>query len=231
MIGISVILLSYNRPHYVRQAINSVLWQTFKNFELLIVENSTDGGSTRAVIDEYQALNDDRIKVRYEDPTIEERHENCIVSVLNNKYIDISQGKYIFFFCDDDILFPNCFEEMYNFAESNGECDCHCGQLWLNYRDGRWSWQRELGWHGIVFNAGNSPSCKLTGGAVLFRKDHIVELGQPYFRQMNPQHCSTADAVFFEDLAKKYPIYPVNQTLSIARFHSEHRSFEYWRKQ
>ena len=229
MVGISVILLSYNRPYYVRQSINSVLWQTFKDFELIIVENSTDSNA-RSIVDEYKLINDDRIKIYHEDIPTEDRHAKCIISVLNNKYIDVAQGKYIFFFCDDDILFPNCLDEMYKFAESNGECDCHCGQLWLNYKDGMWSWQRELGWHGVIFDANRSPSCMLTGGAVLFRKDHIIELGQPYFRQMDPRHCSTADAVFFEDLAKKHSIYPVNQTLSIARFHDDFRSFEFWRK-
>ena len=223
--AISVILLSYNRPHYVKQAINSVLWQTFEDFELVIVENSTDN-ITRDVIKSYK---DERLRVFYEDPTTEERHKECIVSVYNNKYIDIAQGKYIFFFCDDDILFPNCLEEHYRFAEAHGECDTHSGQLWLNYKNGVWYWKHEQAWHNIIFNIQNSPSCKLTGGAVMFRKDHIVSLGQPYFRQLHPQHCSTADAVFFEDLAKKYSIYPVNQTLSIARFHDKGRSFEFWR--
>jgi glycosyltransferase involved in cell wall biosynthesis len=225
--AISVILLSYNRPHYIQQAINSVLWQTFKDFELIIVENSTDGGATRQVVDGYKT--DPRVKVYYEDLTTEQRQNQCIISYLNNKYIDVAQGKYVFFFCDDDILFPNCLEEFYKFAEGRGGVDCHCGQLWLNFKDGIWSWQKELAWHGVVFNAQVSPSCKLTGGAVMFRKDHILEMGQPYFRQNDPKHCATADAVFFEDFAKRHPIYPVNQTLSIARFHSEHRSFEYWR--
>jgi hypothetical protein len=148
----------------------------------------------------------------------EERHKECIVSVFNNKYIDIAEGKYIFFFCDDDILLPNCLEEHYKFAESHGECDTHSGQMWLNYKDGVWTW-KELHQYLCEFNMGNSPSCKLTGGAVMFRKDHIVSLGQPYFRQLNPQHCSTADALFFEDLSKKYRIFAVGMTLSIARFH------------
>jgi hypothetical protein len=97
------------------------------------------------------------------------------------------EGKYIFFFCDDDILLPNCLEEHYKFAESHGECDTHSGQMWLNYKDGVWTW-KELHQYLCEFNMGNSPSCKLTGGAVMFRKDHIVSLGQPYFRQLNPQH-------------------------------------------
>lgn len=228
MIGISVILLSFNRPEFVRQSINSVLWQTFKDYELLIVENSTDP-ATREVVNSYKALNDERIKIFYEDLTMEERHAQAIISVLNNKYIDEAKGKYIFFFCDDDILLPNCLEEHWNFCESHGECDCHSGQLWLDYKNGIWTCGHEHSWHNITFNAQTSPSCKLTGGAVMFRRDHILELGQPYFRQLDPRHCSTADAVFFEDLAKKYPIYPVNKTLSIARFHSDHRSFEFWR--
>lgn len=226
--GISVILLSFNRPHYVKQSINSVLWQTFTDFELMIIENSNDGGVTRSVIEEYT---DERIVVHYEDLTDEERHRECIVSVLNNKYIDIAQGKYIFFFCDDDILLPNCLEEYWKFAEANGECNCHGGLLWMNYDGARWGWSSNHEFPNVVFNERVSPSCKLTGGGVLLRRDHIIELGQPYFRQLQPEHCSTADAVFFEDLAKRYPIYPVNQTLGITRFHSEFRSFEFWRNQ
>ena len=229
MVGISVILLSHNRPYYVKQAINSVLWQTFTNYELMIVDNSTDDGTTRRVVESYGQY--PSIKIFYEDVSQEDRHKQCIVSYLNNKYIDIAQGKYVFFFCDDDILLPNCLEEHWNFSESHDGCHCHSGQLWLQYNDGIWTCGNEHSFHNVIFNDKISPSCKLTGGAILVRTDYIKELGQPYFRQTNPQHCATADAVFFEDLANKHPILPVNQTLSIARFHSDHRSFEYWRKQ
>lgn len=223
--AISVILLSYNRPYYVQQAVNSVLWQTFKDFELMIIENSTDL-ETRSVLEKYD---DPRIKMFYENPTPEERKAECIVSVYNNKYIDIAEGKYIFFFCDDDILLPNCLEEHYKHAEANGSCDNHSGQIWLNYKKGLWSFEKILQWPGEVFDESHSPSCKLTGGAVMFNREHITSsLEQPYFR-LNSDHCSTADADFFEKMSKYYPIFPVNMTLSIARFHDNPRSFEWWR--
>lgn len=217
---------SHDRPQFVRQAINSVLWQTFDDFDLMIVENSEEK-DTRDIVNKY-IDKDKRIKIFYEDLTLEERHKDCIVSTINNKYMDLAEGKYIFFFSDDDILFPNCLEEFYKFSESiNGECS-HCMQLWLQYHNGIWNWDHIHGFPNVIFNEYVTPSCKCTGGAILIRKEFLQDLDKPYF-PLNPLHCATADAVFFEKLAKKHPIYPLNQVLSIQRFHKGNRSFEWWR--
>jgi glycosyltransferase involved in cell wall biosynthesis len=225
--GITVLTMSHDRPHFIKQAVNSVLWQTFTDFEYIIIDNSEKEG-TRPILKEYK---DERIKLFYENPDIEKRHKECIVSFLLNKYMEIAQGKYIFFFGDDDILFPNCFEEMYNFSEANnGECS-HCCQLWLTYHDGgMWllNGSKVHGFPNIVFNDKVSPSCKATGGAILIRKDFLKDVEKPWF-PLDSAHCATSDAVFFEKVAMKHPIYPINKVLSIWRSHKDFRSFEWWR--
>jgi glycosyltransferase involved in cell wall biosynthesis len=226
MAAISVIMLSHNRPQFIREAINSVLWQTFSDFELLIIENSTDS-FTRPIVESY---NDSRIKVFYENPTVEERKAQCIVAVYSNKYVDIATGKYLYFVCDDDMILPTCLEEHYKFSEANGGCDCHSGQLWMSYSNGIWKFNEVHLNYNVVFNSKVSPSCRASVSALLANTEHVKSLGQPYFKELNPLHCSTSDARFLSDLANKYPILPLNKVLGIIRFHDNSRSFEYWRE-
>lgn len=87
----------YNGADYLEEAIQSVLAQTFTDFELLISEGgSTDG--TRAIIEKYVALDP---RVRYE------RTETRLTQVLNcNRVVELARAEWVQFLCHDDILFP-----------------------------------------------------------------------------------------------------------------------------
>lgn len=86
---------TYNRAHYLKFAIESVLKQDFKNYEILIIDNhSTD--NTTDVVHLYRS-----------------KHKNIIYikNVINNgsiksfiKIFHRARGKYLFFLCDDDII-------------------------------------------------------------------------------------------------------------------------------
>jgi glycosyltransferase involved in cell wall biosynthesis len=247
---ISLILLSHNRPKFVYEAVNSMLDQTFKNFELIIIENSTDG-ITRGVLDNFK---DDRIKIYHENPTVEERKAQCIVAVYSNKYIDLTKGKYIYFASDDDMLLPQCLETYFNFSESHGGCHSHGGLYVLEYAAGgrplksvlpslgctlndkwipqesMWKFLGEHNFPNMVFNSKLSPSCRVSVSALLIRKDYLLEQPKPYFRGLDPYQCGTSDAMFTGDLAVRHDIVPVNKVLGIFRQHANWRSFEFWRE-
>lgn len=96
----SVIIPCYNAEKYIGQAIESVLNQTFKNFELIIIsDGSTDG--SESVINHYVAL-DSRIKL-YSQP-------NKGVSTTRNAGIEIAKGKIIAFLDSDDVWEPENLE-------------------------------------------------------------------------------------------------------------------------
>ncbi|AFY53077.1 glycosyl transferase [Rivularia sp. PCC 7116] len=107
--AISVMMPTYNVEDYVADTIDSVLQQTFTDWELIIVDDgSTDG--TPQVIDRY-AEKDSRIKVYH--------YEHGGRGVARNRCLKHSRGKYIAICDSDDISFPERFEKQISFLENN----------------------------------------------------------------------------------------------------------------
>ncbi|HEY5464303.1 MAG TPA: glycosyltransferase family 2 protein [Hanamia sp.] len=102
---VSVLMTSYNREQYIAEAIESVLASTFKNFELLIVDDcSTD--KTVEIAKSYEAK-DNRVKVFVNE-------KNLAQFGNRNKAASYSSGYFLKYFDSDDIMNPNCLEVMVN---------------------------------------------------------------------------------------------------------------------
>ncbi|MCD7950502.1 MAG: glycosyltransferase family 2 protein [Erysipelotrichaceae bacterium] len=108
--GISIIIPCFNNELYIEDCIYSVLNQTFKNWELILInDGSTD--NTYDICNKLKLL-DNRIKfISYPD--------NKGVSHARNLGIEESIGKYIFFLDSDDMIHYRLLEEMYHQAESS----------------------------------------------------------------------------------------------------------------
>jgi len=118
MVEISVVMPVYNGEKYLREAIDSILNQTFRDFEFIIVnDGSTD--STEEII------------LSYSDPRIVyvKNEENLQIVKTLNKGIAMAKGKYIARMDADDISMPERFEKQYQFMEENPEVGL-CG-TWL----------------------------------------------------------------------------------------------------
>ena len=114
---ISVIMLTYNRENLVSRAIETIMSQTFANFEFIIVNNgSTDRSG--AIADEY-AKNDPRIRVIH-------RSKGNIGSGRNTG-LTAAIGEYIAFIDDDDWCEPDYLEFLYNNAVDNNAEISICG--------------------------------------------------------------------------------------------------------
>lgn len=101
---ISVIMLVYNREKYVSRAIESILNQTFSEFEFIIVDNGSID-SSGAICDEYAQQNE-KIKVVH-------RGKGSIGSGRNTG-LDLAKGKYITFIDDDDVASSDMLQFLYN---------------------------------------------------------------------------------------------------------------------
>lgn len=111
---ISIVVPIYNAEKYLRHCIESILQQTFTNFELLLInDGSTD--SSQHICDDYSW--DSRVRVF--------RKSNRGVSAARNFGIKKSIGKYLTFVDSDDYLEPNALELLYRNI-SNGDCDLVC---------------------------------------------------------------------------------------------------------
>jgi glycosyltransferase involved in cell wall biosynthesis len=105
---VSVLMPVYNGDKYLREAIESILNQTFTDFEFLIInDGSTD--DTENIILSYTDA-----RIRYI-----KNEENLKLIATLNKGLDLAQGKYIARMDADDISICNRLEVQFNFMESN----------------------------------------------------------------------------------------------------------------
>lgn len=107
MIKVSVVVPIYNTELYLKQCIDSILKQTFKEFELILVD---DGSTDRSgqICDGY-SKEDIRIRVFHE--------QNSGVGMARNLGIDKAVGEYIIFIDPDDWIEINMIEDMYKKME------------------------------------------------------------------------------------------------------------------
>ena len=90
---VSVIMPTYNSSQFLAGSIDSILAQTYQNFELLIADDCSTDDTTRLLM-QYQAK-DPRVKVFYN------KEGNKGAGYTRNKCIENAQGRYIAF-CDSD---------------------------------------------------------------------------------------------------------------------------------
>ncbi len=107
---ISVIIPVYNVEDYLNVCLNSVLKQTYKNFEIICIDDdSTD--STLNIL-EYFSQKDSRVKIL-------KNESNKGPGFSRNRGLEIAKGKYISFLDGDDWLSPNAYEILIKKAEKN----------------------------------------------------------------------------------------------------------------
>lgn len=118
---ISVIMPTYCRVRSIDKAIDSILSQTYTDFELLIMDDgSTDG--TKEILQDY-AKKDSRIKhIRFEE-------NSGTPALRGNQGIALSQGTHIAFMFDDDLWYPHCLDTLYSFHMANPDCGMIYGQI------------------------------------------------------------------------------------------------------
>jgi len=113
---ISIVMPTYNQGKFIRDAVNSILMQTFQDFELIIV----DDGSTDNTLGMLFGGGD---KVKYI------RKSNGGTGSALNEGFKHSTGKYETWFSSDNKLYPEAFQTMHDYLEAHPDIDyvyCNC---------------------------------------------------------------------------------------------------------
>jgi len=117
---VSVLMPAYNAEKYVGEAIKSILNQTFRDFEFIIIDDcSTD--KTWEIIQEH-AKKDNRI-------IIFKNEKNLKLSLSLNKGINFCNSKYVARMDADDWSYPDRLEKQFNFMENNPEIGISGGAM------------------------------------------------------------------------------------------------------
>lgn len=110
---VSIVTPNYNCARFIAQTIDSVLAQTYTNWELLVQDDCSTDGSYEIAL-EY-ARKDSRIKV-------EQNAKNAGAAVTRNNAISRSKGEYLAFLDSDDLWLPEKLERQLKFMQKN-QCD------------------------------------------------------------------------------------------------------------
>lgn len=114
---ISVIMLTYNRENFVSRAIESILRQTYRDFEFVVVDNGSTDGSGQ-IADEY-AAEDGRVRVIH--------RQRGSIGAGRNTGLDAARGEYIAFIDDDDWAEPDFLSFLLELLEENQADVSICG--------------------------------------------------------------------------------------------------------
>jgi len=122
---VSVCIPTYNRVHFLIYSVNSVLSQTYKDFELIIC----DDGSTDKTAEVVSQWNDQRIRYIKQDKNIG-RSKNM------RSGFEVSSGTYFIKFDDDDALTPEFLEKTVAVLEAEPSVDFVCTNHWIINQNG-----------------------------------------------------------------------------------------------
>lgn len=209
MSKVSVIIPTFNRSHLIGKTIDSVLNQTYRNFEIIVIDDgSTD--NTREVVRSYGDV------VRYFKQT------NSGVAAARNTGIAMSEGEYISFLDSDDTFLPDNLEIKMAFFKN------HTNESWV-YSD--WQYVDERGdllqtgsqkynyanrqLNGIIFNELIYHRNFISPCTVVLKKLIFKDIG--YF---DASILSLEEYDLWIRISLKYPVNYINEVLTYTTIHS-----------
>jgi glycosyltransferase involved in cell wall biosynthesis len=198
---LSIIIPIYNIENYLKVCIDSVLQQTFNDFEVILVDDGSPDGCP-AICDEYVAV-DERLRVIH-------KQNGGLVSA-RKAGVKAARGEYIGFVDGDDWIDNNMYAEMCAAAKKYNADIVQCGlyrefvsgkrdKVGSPFENGFYDKQRmiETIYPKMIFNGLNSGECIMPGVVVKIIKTEIVMKNLPVI----PNTISIG-----EDMALTYPCY------------------------
>ena len=122
--AISVVIPMYNAEKYIGECLDSLLAQTFKNFEVIVVDDcSTD--SSCAVVESYAEKFGGRLKIN------QTKKNSGSGTLPRNLGLFYSHGEYMYFMDNDDVVTPTALEELYFNAKKFDADVTHCASFYM----------------------------------------------------------------------------------------------------
>ncbi len=120
---VSIVMPAYNCEKYVVEAINSILAQTYRNWELLVLDDGSKD-NTLQIIEEF-SQKDSRIKAL-------PNGKNIGVSATRNRGIELASGEWIAFLDSDDMWKPEKLEKQFEIVEKEAAEFLFTGSSYIN---------------------------------------------------------------------------------------------------
>tara|TARA_B100000780_G_scaffold47258_1_gene29376 strand:- start:200 stop:1129 length:930 start_codon:yes stop_codon:yes gene_type:complete len=204
----SVIIPTYNQSSFLKKALESVLNQTYKNYEIIVIDNHSNDNTTK-VIKKYKK------KIIYK-----KIYNKGIIGKSRNLGIKIAKGKWIAFLDSDDFWMQNKLDTIHRFTKSfSFEVICH--SEWILYAEKKNFNLRSYGpykknFYETLLRQGN----KLSTSASIVKKDFLNKTKILF--DENKDFISSEDYGLFLNLArKKANFFFIKQPLGCHLFHKK----------
>jgi glycosyltransferase involved in cell wall biosynthesis len=196
---VSVIIPTYNRAWVLREAIDSILAQEFKDFELIVVDDgSTD--NTGEILDSY------------EQDILVLRQSNKGVSAARNRGIDAAEGRLIAFLDSDDLWLPRKLSSQVDFFNSNPAAVINqTEEIWVRNGVRVNPKTRHHKFSGMIFER-SLALCLVSPSAVMIKKNLFSEVG--VFDENLPA-CEDYD--LWLRISCRYPVHLIETPLIMKR--------------
>lgn len=194
---VSIVLPTYNRCRFVCRAVDSVLDQSHRAYELIVV----DDGSTDATADRL---------ARYSDRVTVIKQANRGVSAARNAGIQAATGEFIALLDSDDVWLPKKLEHQIAFFRANPDAViCQTEEIWIRNGVRVNPGKRHKKQSGMIFEK-TLPLCLVSPSAVMIRKSLFDEVG--VFDESLPA-CEDYD--LWLRICWKYPVHLIGTPLII----------------
>ena len=208
---VSVIMPTYNCANFIGETIESVLNQTYKNWELIIVDDCSKD-NTEEVVNNY-IIKDNRIKYhRFK--------ENQGAAMARTKAMELAQGNYMAFLDSDDLWVKNKLEKQLKYMEDNNynfTCTAYeqideQGNL-LNKTI---KTKKKVNYNRLLLD------CPVGNSTVMYNVDNLGKFKVPNIRKRND------DALWLQILKKEKYIFGMNDVLMKYRIRNNSISSNKW---
>ena len=190
---ISIISTVYNTGPYLRPAVESILAQTFTDFELLLVDDGSHDGS--AEVCDALAAQDTRIRVFHQ--------ANGGPAHARNTGLDNVRGDYIGIVDSDDLIEPTMFETLYNAVQAPGvrlaACAADCIDADGSKIEGRMVTIRQTGVRCPAHTCGGALVPGSLAGRPEMPSGRLYCLGCRMSVAASPQVCMSANTAAFHE--------------------------------
>ncbi|MBA3828781.1 MAG: glycosyltransferase [Taibaiella sp.] len=211
---VTVLMPAYNAEQYIREAIDSVLAQTFTDFEFLIInDGSTD--ATAAIINSYT---DSRIRV------VTQENKGLVTSL--NMGLQLAKGKWIARFDADDVCYPERLLTQVDFLTMHPEYILVGSEADYADGDGQYLFTHKFrNYEDEQIRRSHFRMCPVIHSSVMYLKDIVIEAGG-----YNPGALTFEDHLLWHNLAAFGKIKNVHQPLIKVHFNAESATVdEKWR--
>jgi spore maturation protein CgeD len=223
MPAVTVIIVSHNKPDFVREAVQSVLDQTLTDWQGFLVDSGVLFHQGF-----FDDLNDPRLKVMPSGETPEMARSVNMASWCFNKVLNSGevQGELIVYLCDDDIFYPRAFEALWNYyVDHNRHPQAMYGSEYagvvLDSGETLITSHRTADYPAGKFCKGKTLDCvvdylQFCHSAKVLEKYRETYKTDKYHRE-DRREASHCDGIFMEEIGALTIVHPVHEVIGVNR--------------